>query len=83
MKENEREMKDKQTKNEFHFFRSVTPRSQNVFLGGLRLVSGLSESRELVFSPSRSNLGLVSSRLAGFVRNREIYNLGMVSRLDL
>ena len=43
------------------------------------MVSGLSESRELVFSPSRSNLGLVSSRLAGFVRNREIYNLGMVS----
>ena len=34
---------------------------------------------DLVFSPSRSNLGLVSSRLAGFVRNREIYNLGMVS----
>ena len=31
------------------------------------------------FSPSRSNLGLVSSRFAGFVRNREIYNLGMVS----
>ena len=48
-------------------------------MGGLRLVSGLSESRELVFSPSRSNLGLVSSRFAGFVRNREIYNLGMVS----
>ena len=52
-------------------------------MGGLRLVSGLSESRELVFSPSRSNLGLVSSRFAGFVRNREIYNLGMVSRLVL
>ena len=34
---------------------------------------------DLVFSPSRSNLGLVSSRFAGFVRNREIYNLGMVS----
>ena len=50
-----------------------------MFFGGLRLVSGSSESRELVFSPSRSNLGLVSSRLAGFVRNREIYNLGMVS----
>ena len=48
-------------------------------MGGLRLVSGLSESRELVFSPSRSNLGLVSSRLAGFVRNHAIYNLGMVS----
>ena len=43
------------------------------------MVSGLSESRDLVFSPSRSNLGLVSPRLAGFVRNREIYNLGMVS----
>ena len=48
-------------------------------MGGLRLVSGLSESRDLVFSPSRSNLGLVSSRFAGFVRNRAIYNLGMVS----
>ena len=34
---------------------------------------------DLVFSPSRSNLGLVSSRFAGFVRNREILNLGMVS----
>ena len=40
---------------------------------------GFGESRDLVLSPSRSNLGLVSSRLAGFVRNREIYNLGMVS----
>ena len=37
------------------------------------------EVATLLFSPSRSNLGLVSSRLAGFVRNREIYNLGMVS----
>ena len=27
-----------------------------------------------------SNLGLVSSRLAALVQNREIYNLGMVSR---
>ena len=49
------------------------------FLEGLRLVGGFGESRDLVFSPSRSNLGLVSSRLAGFARNREIYNLGMVS----
>ena len=38
------------------------------------------EIRDLVFSPSRSNLGLVRSRLAGFARNREIYDLGMVSR---
>ena len=37
------------------------------------------ESRDLLFLPSRSNLGLVSSRLAGLVWNREIYNLGMVS----
>ena len=44
------------------------------------MVRAFGESRDLVFSPSRSNLGLVSSRLAGFVRNREIYNLGMVSR---
>ena len=43
------------------------------------MVGGFGESRDLVFSPSRSNLGLVSSRLAGFVRNREILNLGMVS----
>ena len=43
------------------------------------MVSGFGESRDLVFSPSRSNLGLVSSRLAGFVRNRKIYNPGMDS----
>ena len=54
-------------------------KSKRVFWKGIRLVGGLGESRELVFSPSRSNLGLASSRLAGFVRNREIYNLGMVS----
>ena len=52
-------------------------------LEGIRLVSAFGESRDLGFSPSRSILGLVSSRLAGFVRNREIYNLGMVSRLVL
>ena len=57
----------------------MIPRSQNVFLEGIRLVRAFGESRDLVFSPSRSNLGLVSSRWAGFVRNREIYNLGMVS----
>ena len=65
---------------EFPFFRSVTPEVKTCFLEGLRLVGGFGESRDLVFSPSRSNLGLVSSRLAGFVRNREIYNLGIVSR---
>ena len=43
------------------------------------MVRAFGESRDLVFSPSRSILGLVSSRLAGFVQNREIYNLGMVS----
>ena len=43
------------------------------------MVGGFGGSRDLVFSPSRSNLGLVSSRLAGFVRDREIHNLGMVS----
>ena len=41
--------------------------------------SWTNESYNLVFSPSRSHLGLVSSRLPGFVQNREIYNLGMVS----
>ena len=50
-----------------------------MFLGGIRLVGGFGENRDLFFSPSRSHLGLVSSRFAGFVRNREIYNLGMVS----
>ena len=55
------------------------PRSQNMFFEGMHLVRVFGEIRELVFSPSRSNLGLASSRLAGFVRNREIYNLGMVS----
>ena len=35
-------------------------------------------SRNLVLSPSRSNSGLVSSRLVHLVVNREIYNLGMV-----
>ena len=39
-----------------------------VFLEGIRLVKAFSVK-----------VGLVSSRLAGFVRNREIYNLGMVS----
>ena len=55
------------------------PEVKTCFLEGIRLVRAFGESRDLVFSPSRSNLGLVSSRLAGFVRNREIYNLGMVS----
>ena len=54
-------------------------KSKTCLLEGIRLVRAFGESRDLVFSPSRSNLGLVSSRLAGFVRNREIYNLGMVS----
>ena len=35
-------------------------------------------SRNLVLSPSRSNSGLVISRLVHLVANREIYNLGMV-----
>ena len=65
---------------EFPFFRSVIPEVKTCFLEGLRLVGGFGESRDLVFSPSRSNLGLVSSRLAGFVQNREFYNLGIVSR---
>ena len=37
------------------------------------------ESRDLVFSPSRSDLVVQSSRFAGFVRNREIEVLSMVS----
>ena len=74
----ERKMKEKRI---FHFLFSGRsfPEVKTCFLEGIRLVSAFGESRDLVFSPSRSNLGLVSSRLAGFVRNREIYNLGMVS----
>ena len=45
----------------------------------IHLVSAFGESRDLVSSPSRSNLGLVSSRLVHPVANREIYNLSMVS----
>ena len=37
------------------------------------------ERRNVVFSPSRSNLGLVSSRLGHPVANREIDNLTTVS----
>ena len=44
------------------------------------MISAFGESHDLVFSPSRSNLGLVSSRLGQPVANREIYNLSMVSR---
>ena len=43
------------------------------------MVRAFGESWALGFSPSRSNLVVVSSRLAGFVRNCEIYNLSMVS----
>ena len=64
---------------EFPFSSRWFPEVKTCFLDGIRLVRDFGESRDLVFSPSRSNLGLVSSRLAGFVRNREIYNLGMVS----
>ena len=54
-----------------------------MFFEGIRLVSALGESRDLVFSPSRSVLVVQSSRFAGFVRNREILNLSMVSGPDL
>ena len=73
-----------QRKFRFSFFPvGDSQKSKRVFLGGIRLVRGFGESHDLLFSPSRSNLGLVSSRFAGFVRNREIYNLGMVSGLVL
>ena len=58
----------------------MIPEGKTCFLEGIRLVRTFGESRDLVFSRSRPNLGLVSSRFAGFVQNREIYNLGMVSR---
>ena len=46
---------------------------------GIRLVSAFGESRDLVLTPSRSDLVVQSSRF--FWRNprREIYSLGMVS----
>ena len=39
----------------------------------------LAKYYNLVFSPSRSDLVVQSSRFAGFVQNREISNLSMVS----
>ena len=56
--------------------------SERGFWKVIRLGRAFGERRDLVFSlfsPSRPNLGLVSSRFAGCVRNREISNLGMVS----
>ena len=50
------------------------------FPAGIGLVSAFGESRDLVFPPSRADLVVQSSRLAGFVQNREIYNLSMGSR---
>ena len=61
------------------FLRSVIPRRKNVFLEGIRLVSAFGESRDLVLSPSRSDLVVQSSRFAVLVQNREILNLSMVS----
>ena len=63
----------------FLFSGRRSPEVKTCFLEGIRLVRAFGESRDPVLSPSRSNLGLVSSRLAGFVRNREILNLSMVS----
>ena len=50
-----------------------------MFLGGIGLVSAFGESRDLVLSPSRSDLVVQSSRFAVLVGNREILNLSMVS----
>ena len=47
------------------------------FLEGIRLVRAFGESRDLVLSPSRSDL-VVQSFFIFRVANREIYNLGMV-----
>ena len=60
------------------FIRLVIPRRKNVFSGHISFVAEKSESRDLVLSPSRSNLGLSmyfsdQSKALG-----EIYNLGMV-----
>ena len=55
------------------------PEVKTCFLGGIRLVRGFGESRDLVLSPSRSDLVVQSSRFDEFVGNREIYNLSMVS----
>ena len=48
-------------------------------LEGIRLVSAFGESRDLVLSPSRSNLVVQSSRFAVLMQNRAILNLSMVS----
>ena len=63
------------------FFPAGDPQKEKrvFFLEGIRLVSAFGESRDLVLTPSRSDLVVQSSRF--FWRNprREIYNLGMVS----
>ena len=75
----EREIEDNNYFWNFIFSGRWFPEVKTCFLEGIRLVRAFGESRDLVFSSSRSNLGLMRSRLAGFVRNREIYNMGMVS----
>ena len=54
-------------------------KEKRAFLKGIRLVSAFSESRDLVLTPSRSDLVVQSSRFFGRNPRREIYNLGMVS----
>ena len=50
-----------------------------MFLGGIRLVRGFGESRDLLLSPRRSDLVVQTSRFDVFAGNREIYKLSMVS----
>ena len=56
----------------FPFFRLVVLKGKRGVFPGIYRVSLKNENRDLLFSPSRSNLGLVSSRLVQVVANREI-----------
>ena len=62
-----------------HVIRLVISRRKDLFLEGIRLVSAFGESRDLVLTPSRSDLVVQSSRFAVLVGSREILKLGTVS----
>ena len=55
------------------------PEGKMCFLEGTRLVSAFGESCDFVFTPSRTDLVVQSSRLVWRNPRREIYNLSMVS----
>ena len=73
---------EKERKREFSKLLSSSrwfPEGKFCFLGDIRLVNAFGENRDLVLSPSRSDLVVQSSRFAVLVGNREILNLSMVS----